>query len=125
MLQIVGIETNPASGREMVLLQNQGSLSAKLRGHCLATRLRSSDGSEQPFAFLFDDDVLIPCKQHVLLCSGRGKAKWIHSSDGRPIYVVFTGLDELIWAQSNGVVELLKPAQCFTLEKSGVAAGIL
>lgn len=122
MLQIVGIETNPASGREMVLLQNQGSLSAKLRGHCLATRLRTADGCEQPFAFLFDDDVLIPCKQHVLLCSGRGTAKWIHSSDGRPIYVVFTGLDELIWAQSNGTIELLKPCQAFALEQARSAA---
>ena len=80
MIRIVGIQRSNHPSEEFVILQNQGSLRIQLRGHVLVSELAVATGSFSAGAFIFSDDALIPAGMFVLLATGEGESRWLHTT---------------------------------------------
>lgn len=113
-LRIVGIRraTDPAD--EFVLLQNQGSLRAHLRGHAVMDDGSLQGGLAGPGVHLFADDVHIPPGMYVLLISGPGQPRWCRSKDGALIYHAYMGRRSPVWSRLPGPFHVLGKVHTFT-----------
>lgn len=113
MIRIVGVQRNVVPEQEFLLLQNQGGLRVKLRGHVVLSDCAIEDGNLASFAHVFPDDALIPAGMYVLLSTGYGESRWAKTKDGQMIYYSYMNRPHAIWDQCPGAVHLLAPQHTF------------
>lgn len=113
MIRIVGVQRHVSPEQEFVLLQNQGGLRVKLRGHVILGERAIEDGSFQTGAHVFSDDALIPAGMYVLLASGYGESRWAKTKDGQLIYYAYMGRTSSVWEYCPGAVHVLSPQHTF------------
>jgi hypothetical protein len=113
MLRIVGVQRSERPGDEFVLLQNQGSLKASLRGHALISECGLDNGSLDSAAYVFRDETCIPPGLYVLLSSGCGEPHWAKTRDGQPVYRVYLGRAKPLWTNLTGPLHVLAPQHTF------------
>lgn len=105
MVRIVGVQRSDDSSKEFVLLQNQGSLRANLRGITLIAGC--TVGSSQPALYVFPDDVDVAPGNFVLLKTGPCAGRWCLTSDGQRVFYTGMGRREPFWSRFRGEVHLL------------------
>jgi hypothetical protein len=113
MLRIVGVQRSELAEREFVLLQNQGTLRALLRGHVVVSDGAISRGDLCRAAHVFMDDESIPAGLYVLLTTGRGTPHWSRTKDGAHVFHAYAGRDVPLWPQGEGAIHLLNPCHSF------------
>lgn len=109
MLRIVGIQRAEAPDREFVLLQNQGSMRACLRGLVLLSECAVNRGDFERGAFVFRDEEHIPPGLYVLLTTGSGMPHWTRTKDGQYLYHAYMGRKSPVWSRLEGPLHLLSP----------------
>lgn len=105
MVRIVGVQRSEDIHREFVLLQNQGSLRANLRG--LTLLAGCTVGADQPVLYVFPDDVDVAPGNFVLLKTSVCPGKWCLTSDGQRVFYTGMGKSEPFWSCWKGEVHLL------------------
>ena len=113
MLRIVGLQRSDCPEREFVLLQNQGSLKVRLRGHVLLSERAVGSGDLTSAAHVFQDDVQVPAGLYVLLTTGCGSPHWSRTRDGMYVYQCFMGQDSAFWQNLAGPVHVMGPLHTF------------
>ncbi|MGE0001007.1 MAG: hypothetical protein AB7F50_02935 [Fimbriimonadaceae bacterium] len=105
MVRIVGVQRSDEVHSEFVLLQNQGSLRANLRG--LTLLAARSLGTGQPALYVFPDDVDVAPGNFVLLKTGPCAEKWCLTRDGQRVFYTGMGHTSPFWSRLPGEVHLL------------------
>lgn len=113
MIRIVGVQRSENIGQEFVLLQNQGSMRAHLKGHAVVAEAALADGSTSSAVHLFADEVDIMPGQFVLLRTSPGNGHWSTTSEGQRVY--YTHMDRLnpVWNKAAGPIHILAPQHTF------------
>lgn len=114
MIRIVGVQRSAIPEKEFVLLQNQGSLRLKLRGHVLVSDacLEASDLALGSHAF--SDEELIPAGMFVLLFSGCGTPKWAKTKENQLVYYAYMNKRGPVWENAPGAVHILSTHHTYT-----------
>jgi hypothetical protein len=114
VIRIVGVQRSAIPEKEFVLLQNQGSLRLKLRGHVLVSdaSLEASDLSLGAHAF--SDEELIPPGMFVLLFSGSGTPKWSKTKENQLVYYAYMNRRAPVWENVPGAVHILSTHHTYT-----------
>ncbi len=107
MIRIVGVQRSECVGQEFVLLQNQGSMRTKLRGHAIVSDCAINEGAESAAWHLFDDDIDIHPGQYVLLRTSVGRSHWSTTSEGQRVYYAHMHRTNPIWNKSRGSLHIL------------------
>lgn len=107
MIRIVGFQRSECAEGEFLLLQNQGSLRAPLRGHAVAAEEAYEGIPWTECVHLFHDDVNIAPGKFVLLRTCEGIPRWSQSKDGNPVYIAFMNRAETVWSRSRGPLHVL------------------
>ena len=107
MLRIVGLHHGDTPDDEFILLQNQGSIRVKLKGHALISEGKFTRCSESASSYAFPDQEHIPPGHFVLLRSNDGIPRWGVSKDGSRVYFTFAGASETLWPEAEGPVHVL------------------
>jgi len=115
MLRIVGIKRSETPDLEFVLLQNQGSIRVKLKGHAIVEESKSEEAG--PAMYLFAETECIPPGNFVLLKSGIGESKWGLSKDGSRVYFTYAGGNQTLWSCLEGSLHLLGTQHTFVERK--------
>lgn len=110
----MGVQRSEWPEREFVLLQNQGGLRVKLRGHAVASEGVFAGKSLEGRSFAFADEVLIPPGSFVMLHSGYGDAQWRRSKDDAMVYHAFACKERPLWNDCQGTLHLLAPQHEFS-----------
>lgn len=113
MIRIVGVQRNPVPEQEFLLLQNQGGLRVKLRGHVVMSDCAIEGNSLASHSHVFADDALIPAGMYVLLSTGFGESRWARTKDGQMIYYAYMGRSGPVWDECPGAIHLLAPQHTF------------
>lgn len=113
MIRIVGVQKSENIGQEFVLLQNQGSMRTKLRGHAVVSESTIQEGTTSPAWHLFADEVDIMPGQYVLLRTCMGQGHWATTAEGQRVY--YAHMDRLnpIWERFDGPLHVLAPQHSF------------
>ena len=117
MLRIVGIQRHDVPEREFVLLQNQGSMRASLRGHVLLSESALETADLSFGAHAFTDDALIPPGMFVLLFSGSGEPKWGKTKDGMIVFHAYMNRPHTMWSRTSGPLHLLQRQHTYSEPK--------
>ncbi|MBL8047620.1 MAG: hypothetical protein JNJ45_02960 [Chthonomonas sp.] len=99
MIRIVTIEHSDLASSEFVILQNQGGLRVRLRGHVLLSETCLDHNSVS--CHMFTDDVTINPGHFVILGTGQGPSRWVTLDDGRYAYQTFIGRATPIWGREQ------------------------
>lgn len=113
MIRIIGVQRNAAPEQEFLLLQNQGGLRVKLRGHVVMSECALGDGNLSQYAHVFCDDVQVPAGMYVLLASGSGEPRWAKTRDGQMIYYCYMNRLSPVWEFCAGPVHILAPQHTY------------
>ena len=114
MIRIVGIQRDENPDNEFVLLQNQGALRLRLRGHLVLSDSALESGQLTPGAHVFGDDELVPAGMYVMLRTGHGEGKWSRTKEGAMIYHAFMNSDASVWTFTEGSLHLLNTQHTYT-----------
>ena len=107
MIRIIGLQRDDAPEREFVLLQNQGSMRASLRGHVLLSE-SSLETSDLSFgAHAITDEALIPPGMYVILFTGSGEPRWGRTKDGAMVFHSYMNRPHTVWSRCPGALHLL------------------
>lgn len=109
MIRIVGIQRHEDVTKEFILLQNQGSMRVKLRGHTLISDHSMDEPSGAQVAYCIRDDIYIQPGQYILVRTCSGEAKWDFKNEGYVTYCTYLRLSESAWQNSNGIIHILAP----------------
>jgi hypothetical protein len=109
MIRIVGVQRSADVRQEFVLLQNQGNMRARLRGHVVMSDVGIAQGTFKNAAHVFSDDEWIHTGQYVALYTGLGLPHWGRSRDGAHVYFAYIGSDRPIWNNCEGPIHILAP----------------
>lgn len=107
MIRIVAVQKSESPDREFVLLQNQGSLRAHLKGHAVLSEAVVETGNFGVGAHVFGDDVHIPPGKYVLLISGCGEPGWKKTRDGQLMYETYMNWERPVWSVLEGPLHVL------------------
>lgn len=113
MIRIVGVQRSANPEQEFLLLQNQGGLRVKLRGHVVMSECAMTDGNLGQYGHVFCDDTLVPAGMYVLLSTGHGEPRWAKTRDGQMIYYCYMGRSAPLWDTCQGGVHILAPQHTF------------
>jgi hypothetical protein len=113
VIRIVGVQRNVVPEQEFLLLQNQGGLRVKLRGHVVMSECAVEAGSLGHYAHVFSDDVVVPAGMYVLLSTGAGECRWARTRDGQMIYYGYMHRTTSLWETCPGPVHILAPHHTF------------
>ena len=105
MVRIVGLQRSEDVHSEFVLLQNQGSLRANLRG--LTLLAGCTVGTDRPALYVFPDDVEVAPGNFVLLKSSPCPGRWCLTSDGQRVFYTGMGRSDVFWSKFRGEVHVL------------------
>jgi hypothetical protein len=107
VIRIVGIQKSPVPEKEFILLQNQGSLRIKLRGHVVASDHAFEGGQLDLAGHAFKDDVLVPAGMFVILFSGSGTPRWARTKEGQMIFYAYMERVHSVWNDVSCPVHML------------------
>lgn len=96
--------------KEFLLLQNQGSLRAMLRGHVVMAERAILRGELWESAHVFQEEESIHPGLYALLSTGCGTPHWGKTKDGSHVYHVYAGRSESLWNACVGPIHVLN--QC-------------
>jgi len=113
VLRIVGVNRHEDPRQEFVLLQNQGTLRARLRGHILLSETAIESGDLERWAYVIPDDEMIPAGLYVLVSTGAGVSHWARTKDGAHVYHAYMDRSASVWSRSEGPVHLSSLQQSF------------
>jgi hypothetical protein len=114
MIRIIGIQRSDDPDREFVLLQNQGSLRAHLRGHAVMSESVVESGNFGVGAHMFGDDVHIPPGKYVLLLTGTGEPRWTKTRDGQLMYQTYMNWERTVWSNLEGPLRVLNTQHSYS-----------
>lgn len=114
MIRIIGVQKSDDPDREFVLLQNQGSLRANLKGHVVISQAVVDTGNFGVGAHVFGDDIYIPPGKYILLVTGSGEPKWTKTKDGQLMFQTYMHWERTVWSQLTGPLHLLGPQHSYT-----------
>jgi hypothetical protein len=97
MIRIVGVQRNSQPDQEFVLLQNQGSMRANLRGHLLVNESAFLSGEVGDNFHPFTEEVSIGAGQYVVIYTGFGSSRWVRTKDGTVVYHTYMGRRSSVW----------------------------
>lgn len=120
MVRIIGIQRSNTPEREFVLLQNQGTLRANLRGHVVMSEGAVEDGDLSFGAHVFKDDELIPAGMYVVLYSGHGEPRWSRTKEGAMVYYTFMNRSRSVWENTQGPLHVLSPHHTYSERAAAV-----
>lgn len=106
MIRIVGIQHASDANREFVLLQNQGTMRQRLRGHILVSELSMDLGTLSPAMFAFPDPEMIPSGAFILLTTGTGQPRWSKSKDGALVFHTYMNRTNCAWGEPDIVLHV-------------------
>lgn len=114
MIRIVGVQKSENIGQEFVLLQNQGSMKVRLKGHAVVSEeaLRSSENTSA--VHLFDDETDIMPGQFVLLRTCPGSSHWSMTAEGQRVYHSHMGRLTAVWHRFGSPLHLLAPQHTYS-----------
>ena len=118
MLRIVGLQRNAEASEEFLLLQNQGSMRAHLKGHAIVGQ--EVTDLMMPQAHLFIDDVDVQPGQFVILYSGPGIPRWAKTKDGSMVYYAYMGRKRSVWLSAELPLHVLSTTHSYTERQSYV-----
>ena len=107
MLRIVGLHRGTDAADEFVLLQNQGSIRVRLKGHAIMTESKFLAQASSEGSFAFTDEEFVPAGHFVLLRSGTGEPRWGFSKDGSRVFFTFAAAPRPLWPESAGSLHVL------------------
>jgi hypothetical protein len=113
VIRIVGVQRSSTPEKEFNLLQNQGSLRAKLRGHIVAADAAFEQSNLNLGSFAFGDEMQIPPGMFVILFSGSGEARWAKTKEGQMIYYCYMGRESSVWEHISGSIHVLSTQHTF------------
>jgi hypothetical protein len=120
VIRIVGVQRSESVEREFVLLQNQGSLRAALKGHMLVADEAMRTGDVLRGSHLFTDDVLVPAGMYVILISGAGTPRWGKTRDGAHVYHVYMNQTRPLWSRCDLPLHLLHTQHSYSERTEGL-----
>ncbi|MFY9234771.1 MAG: hypothetical protein WAO58_09975 [Fimbriimonadaceae bacterium] len=120
MIRIIGIQKSDEPDREFILLQNQGSLRAHLKGHAVMSEDAVETGNLGTGAHVFGDDIHIPPGKYVLLITGAGEPRWTKTKDGQLMFQTYMNWERPVWSSLAGPVHVLNTQHSFTERSSAV-----
>ena len=107
VIRIIGVQRSASPEKEFVLLQNQGSLRLRLRGHVLVSDV-SIDSSDLSFGtHAFNDDEQIPPGMFVLLFTGSGTPRWAKTKENQLVYYTYMERGCPVWENVPGSIHIL------------------
>ena len=107
MIRIVGVQRSDRVGQEFVLLQNQGSMRARLRGHAVVAEVALEDSEPlRAFHFFAEDADVLP-GQYVLLRTCPGEPHTGRTTDGHQIFYAYMNRMTPVWNEARGAVHVL------------------
>lgn len=113
MIRIVGVQRSDNIGQEFILLQNQGSMRAHLKGHAVISEAALTDAGIPAGIHLFTDDVDIMPGQYVLLRSCSGSGRWSTTTEGQRVFYAYMGRLGTVWESLPGPLHILAPQHTF------------
>ncbi len=115
MLRIVGMQKSPNPENEFVLIQNQGSMRVRLKGHALLMAPCSQNQAEQQVSFfaLLSEEKIFP-GGFVLVSSGMGRDGYAKTVDGSQIVRIFCNQSQSLWSRFEGELSILAPQHTFS-----------
>lgn len=113
MIRIVGVQKSENIGQEFVLLQNQGSMRVKLKGHAVVAESALRSGESNSAVHLFTDETDIMPGQFVLLRTCMGSSHWSMTAEGQRVY--YTHMDRIgaVWERHPGPLHVLAPQHTY------------
>jgi hypothetical protein len=120
MIRIVGVQKSDKVGQEFVLLQNQGSMRVRLRGHVVVAENALSDCGYSNAIHIFSDDVEVMPGWYVLLRTSLGEPRWSSTSEGQRVFYTYMNRESPVWQDTEGHLHLLAPQHSF-MERSAEA----
>jgi hypothetical protein len=113
MIRIVGVQKSEKPGQEFVLLQNQGSMRIRLRGHAVVADSALSEDGVSYAVHLFSDDVEVLPGWYVLLRTSRGEPRWSSTSEGQRVFYTYMNRAEPVWRRTEGHLHVLAPQHSY------------
>ena len=107
MIRIVGVQRSASPDKEFVLLQNQGSLRLRLKGHLLASEISFADQDLSFAAHAFNEEESVPPGMFVILFTGHGQSRWAKTKEGQLIYYTYMGRETPVWENAPGAIHIL------------------
>jgi hypothetical protein len=107
VIRIVGVQRSATPEKEFVLLQNQGSLRVRLRGHILASDAAFDTCDLSVGSHAFSDDELIPPGMFVLVFTGSGTPRWTKTKENQLVYYTYMNRRGPVWENAPGSVHIL------------------
>ena len=114
MIRIVGVQRSDNIGQEFILLQNQGSMRAHLKGHAVISDAAFTDASTPAGIHIFTDDIDVMPGQYVLLRSCGGSGHWSTTNEGQRVYYTYMGRLGTVWEGLPGPLHILAPQHTFS-----------
>lgn len=114
MIRIVGVQRSEDVRSEFVLLQNQGNMRARLRGHVVMSDTGVVRGCFDGAAHVFSEDEWINTGQYVALYTALGLPHWGRSRDGALVYFAYMGSNQAVWNACSGPIHILAPHHTYT-----------
>lgn len=114
MIRIVGVQKSDNIGQEFVLLQNQGSMRVKLKGHAVVAEAALKGGEQSSAVHLFTDETDVMPGQYILLRTCMGSSHWSTTAEGQRVY--YTHMDRIgpVWNRNSGPLHVLAPQHTFS-----------
>ncbi len=122
VLRIVGVQRNENLAQEFILLQNQGHLRVKLRGHILMSECALDDGSVEESLQVLKDDEYVPPGLFVLVSTGSGMPHWGKTKDGTYVFHTYLGMARPFWNNCPGAIHILCPHHSYCERSTEVFA---
>jgi hypothetical protein len=122
MIRIVGVQRAERPEQEFVLLQNQGSLRATLRGHVVLTDTALDTGLAACTAYAFNDTEILAPGGFALLRTCAGVPGWYRTRDGATIYHAFMNQMACAWREEYGQLHILSIQHSYAERRDTVAS---
>lgn len=113
MIRIVGVQRSESVGQEFVLLQNQGSMRASLKGHAVVAESAIDGGEALSALHLFADEVDVMPGQFVLLRTCMGAGHWSVTQEGQRVHYSYMNRLAPVWSRFLGTLHVLAPQHTF------------
>lgn len=119
MIRIVGLQRSDNAREEFIVLQNQGSLRVRLRGHAIVAEC-SLDSDSGPRMYVFSDDESIGPGMYVVLRTGLTTRRWCRDSNGYSTYYTCMGCTAPVWSECEGELYVLAPQHIYSPKPAAV-----
>ncbi|MCU0315269.1 MAG: hypothetical protein MUC92_01615 [Fimbriimonadaceae bacterium] len=116
MIRIVGVQRSEDATQEFVVLQNQGSMRANLRGHALVAESAVDEPYLSDALFVIPDEIDLMPGQYCLLRTCPGRPRWCHKQEGYSVYYSYMGRSRAVWVNASGCLSILAPQHTFALK---------